>query len=164
MNVETTNTPNGASIDKYSNDQDIDKMVLTIIDMAERNPEKDFTGEVPGDNTIVEGMTIGKDPTINEGIVIGYTTQIRDFGFASTVLKPVEQAFKDKNVKPNLTGKEMMKEFKQSFTARGIIMGSEYYRLKAERLEKEKKAAKEAEESEIDGTDKNHDGIDDRNQ
>ena len=146
MSLENTNTPNGDSNkDLYKNNEDVGKQQLVVTDMSEKDPEKDLTGIVVGDNTVTE-----------EYIIVDNSTAIRDYGNVriNTVLvgEPVKYNSEDSN-----TIKLSVEEVKKIIVSKGAITNEAYIEAKKAKLEKK-------EEKETEENDKNNDGIDDRNQ
>ena len=124
MSVESTNTPNGASNKNlYSLNEDVNKQQLTVIDMAEKDPAKDLTGMVPGDNTVAE-----------EYIIIDNTTAIRDFGSVRIGANLVGQPMKF-GPEAKVDIKASIDEIKKKIQARGAITAEAYIEIKKERIE-----------------------------
>lgn len=125
MSVEGTNTPNGASNDLYSKNEDVNKQELTVTDMSQKDPTKDLTGNVPGDNTVAE-----------EYIIINNTTAVRDFGSvrigATLVGQPVKAGAEAKTAI-----KAEIDAIKRKFAAKGALTSQDYIKAKKEALEKD---------------------------
>lgn len=135
MSVEGANTPNGASKDLYSRNKDINKQELTVTDMSQRDPEKDLTGVVPGDNTVAE-----------EYIIINNTTAIRDFGSVRIGANLVGQPLKA-GPEATSTIKVSMEDLKNKFKARGALtFDDDYVGVKKATLEKSKEAERDSSE------------------
>lgn len=146
MSVESTNTPNGASKDLYSMNKDVNEQELTVTDMSQKDPAKDLTGNVPGDNTVAE-----------VSVIIDNTTLIRDNGSVRIGTTLVGQPMIDG---PEAKGaiKLSIEEVKRAIQARGALTAEAYIEAKKARSERDDK------EAEVEDRDKNNDGIDDRNQ
>ena len=146
MSVSNTNTPNGDSNrDLYEKNEDVGKQQLAVADMSEKDPSKDLTGNVPGDNTISE-----------ESIIIDNSTAIRDFGNvrigATLVGEPVKVG-QDSENRIKLT----IADVKKMIIAKGALNIEDYIHMKNEKIEeKSKKIDKE--------NDKDEDALEDRNQ
>lgn len=146
MSVENTNTPNGDSKNLYLINEDVNKQELAVTDMSQKDPNKDLTGNVPGDNTVAE-----------EYVIIDNSVAIRDFGSVRIGATLVGQ--------PMIVGPEAensiklsVAEVKRAIAARGALTAEAYIEAKKARIE-----GKDKKEQEVDN-DKNNDGIDDRNQ
>lgn len=141
MSMEITNTPSGASNDLYSKNQDVNKQELAVTDMSQKEPEKDLTGNVPGDNTVAE-----------EYIIINNTTAIRDFGSIRIGATLIGQPVK---VGPEATStiKLSVEEVKKQLSARGAITAEAYIEAKKDREnnKKQKEEKQQDEKDEIDG-------------
>ena len=107
-----------------------------------------MTGNFPGDNTVAE-----------VSVVIDNSVAIRDFGSvtigANLVGQPVIAG-----PEAEATIKLSVEEVKKAIQARGALTAEAYIDAKKARSERDNKK----EDTEIDDNDKNHDGIDDRNQ
>lgn len=72
MSVETTNTPNGASKDLYSNNPDKGKMETNFLALEEKDPQREENeSDEAGSNSVVVPVEIG---TIDTDLIerVGY--------------------------------------------------------------------------------------------
>lgn len=144
MSTGNANTPNGVGNDLYIKNEDLGKQQLAVIDMSEKDPSKDLTGNVPGDNTIIE-----------ESKLIDYTTAIRDFGDVKIAVGLVGQPMRKDDPETNGKIKASIEEVKRILMARGAMSEKDYIEAKKARAEKGKEKEEEQEEQTLENDDRN---------
>lgn len=144
---ENTNTPNGVSKqDFYFENEDVGKAVVAITDMAEKDPAKEFTGNVYGDNTETE---------INK--LIETSIIIRDAGSVTVKMNFVGEPYK-KSPEAMAEIRVIIEEFKKKkFAEKGVYNYHDYIKMTRDR----ERGEREEDEEDLD---KNNDSIEDRNQ
>ena len=109
---------------KYLNNEDTGRLEINISDMSQKDPNRDLTGNEPGDNTVSEVYTSIEN------------TAIRDFGSVKIATTLVGQPMID-GPEAKSAIKLSVQDIKNALKAKGAITIKDYIDLKKEKAERE---------------------------